>query len=65
MRATGNVKKLIIGLGQIQDLVGEALTGYQDDRTECRASRVVPPLQKVEKLCIRLRSLYDPIEESS
>ena len=57
-----NVRKLLVGLGEIQGLISKAKFGYLNDRAKCRASIVIPALEKAFDLCVKLRSDYPPIE---
>lgn len=55
-------KKLIHGLGEIQNLIGMAQSAYQQDVGDaCRAAGVMDPLKRAFTLCVELRST-DPSE---
>jgi hypothetical protein len=45
-------------LGELQDLVGRALSEYLNDRNPHRADRVIPALERAFEICLILRSKY-------
>ena len=63
MKARGKVKKLLITLGEIQQLSGEAVNVYHNDRQPDRAGKLIPLLEKITELCLAERNQYDPIDE--
>ena len=65
MRARGKIRKLLISLGEIQNLAGEAKGVYLDDRAQDRAGRLIPLLEKIFAICLDELSEYDPIEDKS
>lgn len=60
-KATGDVKRLLIVLGDIQTLAGRAKSAYQNDRDICRADHVVPPLEEIFNKCVEERGRFEPL----
>ena len=58
----GNVRKLILALGDIQDLVGEAQGVASNDRDVSRMDHLMPLLHRAFEICVEARSVYPPIE---
>lgn len=52
-------KDLLLVIGHLQGLVGDALAAYRNDRDPNRYGNVCSPLQEAEDLCIQARS-FDP-----
>jgi len=59
--ARGDVRKLLITLGDIQTLAGRAQGVYLNDRSTERAEKLVPMLQEIFDKCVETRSEYYPI----
>ena len=49
-------KKLIEGIGKVQDLVGRAMGAYLDDRSADRNEKVTTALEEAFDVCVDLRS---------
>lgn len=62
MVARGNVRKLIIVLGTIQDKVGAAKGLHDDDRSLGAFERAQKLLEEAFDLCVEARSMYDPVQ---
>jgi hypothetical protein len=61
MIARGNVRKLIIVLGTIQDKVGEAKGLHDDDRSIGAFEKAQRLLEESFDLCVEAHGMYDPI----
>lgn len=57
-------RDLLVVIGRLQDLVGQAKAGYWNDRSPDRADAVVKPLEEAFDLCVEVTS-QDPLMESS
>jgi len=60
-KATGNTRKLLKVLGEIQGLACGAKGAYQNDRDPNRYEHVVEPLNQIFNLCVRERGKYEPL----
>jgi hypothetical protein len=58
-KATGDVRKLLRVLEEIQILAGEAKAAYENDRDSERYYHVVEPLEKIFGLCVEERGRFD------
>lgn len=47
-------------LSRVQHLIGKSIGAYEDDRSECRASKVLDPLREAFDLVVQLRDKYKP-----
>jgi len=52
-------------IGLIQDLVGRAMSNYQNDRDPNRADNVIDPLAKAFNYCLTLLSKYPSITKKN
>lgn len=58
----GNTRKLIIYLGKIQDLVGQAKNIVQNDRNDNLMDDFLVTIDKAFALCLEARNMYAPID---
>lgn len=62
--ARGNVRKLLIIIGEIQTMSGRAWGYHQDDRDPHGFEKGQKLLEEINKLCIEATGLYAPIKET-
>lgn len=63
MKARGNTKVIINKVTEIQTLIGNAKSAYQNDGGHNRVDRaetVQSNLDKAFQLCLEIRGMYDP-----
>ena len=63
LKPRGQVKTLLVALGEIQDLAGKAKAAYWDDRQTDRAKVLVPLLEQIFNRCLAERNRYDVVDE--
>ena len=63
-RARGNARKIIVLVGDIQDLIGEAQGAYLNDRASDRAAKVLNALETAFGKCLEITGMYEPVEET-
>lgn len=61
-RARGNARKIIVLVGDIQDLIGEAQGAYLNDRASDRAAKVLNALETAFGKCLEITGMYEPVE---
>jgi hypothetical protein len=61
-KAKGEVKKLIIALGEIQNLIGKAKGVLWNDRNSNNIEETSILLEKAFEVCLKNRNEYYPIE---
>ena len=61
-RARGNARKIIVLVGDIQDLIGEAQGAYLNDRAPDRAAKVLNALETAFGKCLEITGMYEPVE---
>lgn len=61
-KARGRVKEILIIVGRIQDLVGQARGNHWNDRSQTAFETAQKQLEEALDLCIKVRSKYDPID---
>ena len=62
MKARGNVKKILLMVGEIQDLVGDARGLHWNDRDDNAFALAQNKLEQALNLCVEATSMYDPID---
>jgi hypothetical protein len=62
-QAMGQLRKVLIQIGKIQDLSGKAKGIYLNDRGLNRADKLIPILDEIFNLCVDIRGNYEPIED--
>lgn len=62
--ARGNVRKLLIVIGRIQDLSGRATSHHYNDRDPDGFEKGQKCLEEINRLCIEVTGLYAPIQEA-
>jgi hypothetical protein len=60
-KAKGEVKKLIVALGEIQNLVGKAKGSLWNDRDANSLEEASDALDKAFEICLKHRNQYDPL----
>lgn len=61
--ARGNVRKMLLAIGKIQDLSGQAWHYHQNDRDPHGFEKGQLALEEIQRLCIETTGLYAPIQE--
>ena len=64
MRRKPTRRDLLVIIGRLQVLVGQAAMAYGNDRGTDRATQVFEPLREAENLCIAARGQDPPIDPS-
>lgn len=59
--ARGNVRKILIKVGEIQSLVGAARGQALNDRDPYMMDKLIPSLEKAFELCLEIRGEYEPV----
>lgn len=65
MKARGNVRKLLVIVGEIQNKVGEATGVARNDRDPEQLDKLCKLLDDAFNLCLDARSRYDPIDTAA
>lgn len=60
-KARGQVRKLLLAIGDIQDEVSKAQAAHNDDSAMAR-DRLTRALNRAFKICINITSEYDQVE---
>lgn len=61
MKARGRTREILKLVGEIQNLIGEAKANHDNDRDQTSHEIAQKQLEKAHELCIRIRSMYDPV----
>jgi len=61
MKARGEVRRLLIVIGELQSLIGSAETNHNNDRDQMGFQNGQIALRKAFQLCIEATSKYEPI----
>ena len=61
MIAKGNVRKLLIKIGYVQDLISTAIRCNADDRNPHRFEQTQKSLETALDVCVEATSDFDPI----
>ena len=61
--ARGSVRKILVEIGRIQDLVGRARGLYMDDRNPNTADQIIPVFDEMLEICIAVLGEYERIKE--
>lgn len=62
--AKGNTRKLLIVIGKLQTLIGQAKNNHENDRNPNGFEKGQKALDEAFRLCLQARSEYDPVEDS-
>lgn len=60
--ARGNTRRIIMKVGEIQQLVGVARGAAWDDRNPDRMERLISALDRAHELCIDITGMYAPVD---
>lgn len=63
MKARGRTKKILLKVGQIQGLIGEAKTFHGNDRDNFGFERGQKKLEEALNICYEITAMYEPLNE--
>lgn len=61
-RARGEARRLLVVIGELQGMIGEAIGQHYNDRSPSSFEKGQRLLEKAFKICIQATSDYDPVD---